>query len=252
MKIFGIDLWRILLCIVLIYIVVRRANIAAIFAKSCYAKRNYEKALKIFWVADKIGNLNIANKELFGYTLLRCGRVDEAQVQLRGILPLTKRESAQRYQLKNLIALTYWKQGNLADAIEEMEEIIDGGYKNTQIYQNLGILYNLGDDMDKAVKFSEEAYDYNKDDNIICDNLADAYAKHGDLEKAAEIYEELINRDPEPRFPEAYYGYGSVLIQLGQKERGIELIEKSLTKPFSYLSIKSKEEIEQMLASAKE
>ena len=249
MKIFGIDLWRILLCVFLIFIVVKRANLVAIFAKRSYAKRDYEKSLKIFRVADKIGNLSVANKELFGYTLLRCGFVDEAQTQLRGILPLTKRQSAQRYQLKNLIALTYWKQGNLSDAIEEMEEIIDDGYKNTQIYQNLGIFYNLCGDMEKAVKFNEEAYDYNKDDNIICDNLADAYARSGNYEKAAEIYEDLMNRDPEPRFPEAYYGYGNVLIQLGDKERGRELIEKSLTKPFSYLSIRPKEEIEQMLES---
>lgn len=251
MKLFGIDLWRIILCVVLIFLVVKRANIAAIFAKSSYSKRDYPKALRIFKIADKIGNLSVSNKLLMGYTALRCGEVDNAQVMFRGLLPLVKRQSADRYQIKNFLALTYWKQGNLDDAIEEMEEIIEDNFKNTIIYQNLGILYNLSGNCEKARKFNEEAYEYNKDDNIIADNLADCYAICGDYEKSREIYEELLARDPEPRFPEAYYGYGRVLIQLGEKEKGIKMIEKSLSKPFSFLSIKSKEEVEAMLEEYK-
>lgn len=247
MKIFGMDLWRIILCAVLIVIVVKRANIVAFFAKIKYNKRDYEGALKIFKIADRVGNLNVVNKELYGYVLLRCGYVPEAMVQLRGLLPLTARGSAQRNQLKNLIALALWKSGSLDEATEELEEVFESGYKNTQIYQNLGILYNLGENKEKAKRFNEEAYDYNKDDNIIADNLADCYAICGEYDKAAEVYEELINRDPEPRFPEAYYGYGQVLIKLGNSERGIGLIEKSLTKPFSFLSIKTKEEVEKLL-----
>ena len=112
-------------------------------------------------------------------------------------------------------------------------------------------MYNLKGDGKKAVEFNEEAYDYNSDDNIITDNLAEAYAINGEYDKAKEIYEELLARDPEPRFPEAYYGYGELLIKQGEKEKGIELIEKSLEKPFSFLSLKSKEEIEQMLEEYK-
>lgn len=251
MQILGIDLWRIIVCAVLIFITVKRANIVAFFARGKYANREFEEALKIFAVANKVGSLNAKNKQLYGYTLLRCGQVDEAQLHLRSTLPLTRRESAARYQLKNLIALTYWKQGNLDEAIEELEEVTNKGYKNTQIYQNLGILYNLSDKHEKAMRFNQEAYEYNKEDKIICDNLADIYAICGEYEKAAEIYEDLVNRDPEPMFPEAYYGYGKVLIKLGQKERGIEMIEKSLTKPFSFMSICPKEEIEKLLEESK-
>ena len=251
MQIFGIDLWRIILCVVLIAIVVMRANIVAFFARGKYANREFEKALKIFSVANKVGNLNAKNRQVYGYALLRCGHVEDAQVQLRLALPLTKRESAARYQVKNLLALTYWKQGDLDMAIEELEEVTDKGYKNTQIYQNLGILYNLSDKHEKALKFNQEAYEYNSDDKIITDNLADIYAICGEYEKAAEIYEDLVNREPEPGFPEAYYGYGKVLIQLGEKERGIEMIEKSLTKPFSFMSIRQKDEIEKMLEEYK-
>ncbi|MBD9010001.1 MAG: hypothetical protein EGR16_06695 [Clostridiales bacterium] len=251
MKIFGMDLWRIILCIILIAIVIKRADIVAFFAKLKFNKRDNEGALKIFRIADKVGNLSVTNKELYGYVLLRCGFVEEANVQLREILPLTARGSAKRNQLKNLIALTLWKSGSLDEAIEELEEVVESGYKNTQIYQNLGILYNLSGNHDKARRFNEEAYDYNKDDNIITDNLADCYAICGEYEKAAELYDELLSRDPEPHFPEAYYGCGRVLIELGRYDEGIKLIEKSLTKPFSFLSIRTKEEVEQLLEEEK-
>lgn len=251
MQIFGIDLWRLILCCILIYVVVMRANIVASFASAKYMKQDYEGALKLLKAADKIGNLNAKNKRRYGYLLLRKGDFEDAMLQFRNTLPLTKRESVERYELKILIALAYWKLGNLDEAIEEMEELLEKGYKNTKVYQNLGILYGLADDKERALKFCEEAYEYNKDDSSICDNLADIYVQCGKYEEAAKLYKELVSRDPEPSFPEAYYGYGRVLIKLGDVEKGIEMIKKSLTKPFSALSVHSKEEVENLLAEYK-
>lgn len=242
-------IWRIIIAAVLIYIVIRRANIAAIPAKAAYAKRDYRKAMKLFKIADKIGNLNANNKMLLGYVCLRCGELDEARRHLRLCSTLTPHGSPSRNQVNNLLALVSWKEGNLSDGIETLEEIVESGYKNTVIYQNLGIFYNLAEDKEKALKFNLEAYDYNSDDHIICDNLADSYAAAGEYEKAAEIYKELMAKEPPPRFPEAYYGYGEVLIKLGKKEEGLELIKESLNKPFSYLSVRPKEEIEKMYES---
>lgn len=247
--IFGIPIWRIVLIVVLIFLVVKRADLVAGVAKIKYNKRQFPQAMKIFKTADKIGNLSVGNKILLGYVCLRCGELEEARKNLRLCLTLTKRDSPDRNQVKNLLALVSWKEGNLADAIDELEEVVDSGYKNTVIYQNLGILYNLSDDKEKALKFNQEAYEYNSDDHIICDNLADAYSISGEYEKAAEIYADLMERDPKPRFPEAYYGYGKVLIALGKKEEGMEMIRTSLTKPFSYLSIRPKEEIEELYRS---
>ena len=246
MQIFGIDLWRIILIVVLIFLVVKRANIVAIFAKTKYSQKQYPQAMKIFKIADSIGNLSVNNKMLLGYVCLRCGELDEARKHLNLCKSLMRKDSADRNQIKNLLALVSWKEGNLADAIEEMEEIVDSGYKNTQIYQNLGILYNLSGDMDKALNFNQEAYGYNQDDLIICDNLADTYAIRGEYETAAKHYEEMMAREPKPHFPEAYYGYGKVLLALGKKEEGLAMIRDSLDKPFSYLSIRTKEEIEEL------
>lgn len=247
--ILGIELWRIVLVVVLIFLVVKRANLMAMFAKVKYNKRQYPEAMKLFQLANKVGNLSVSNKMLLGYVCLRCGELDEARKHLnlcKGMIPRGKPE---RNQVKNLLALVNWKEGNLPEAIEMLEEILTDGYRNTQIYQNLGIMYNLSNDAEKAVKFNEEALEYNEDDQIIRDNLADSLAIAGRLEESAKIYESLVSDDPEPRFPEAFYGYGKVLIALGKQEEGLAMIKKSLEKPFSFLSIHTKEEIEQLYLS---
>ena len=247
--IFGIEIWRIVLIVVLIFLVVKRANIVAFFAKLKYNKREYPKAMKIFQLADKVGNLSVNNKLLLGYVCLRCGELQEARKHLNLCKNMIPRGRADRNQVKNLLALVSWKEGNLDEAIEMLEEILEDGYRNTQVYQNLGILYNLSGDAEKAVKFNQEALEFNEDDQIIRDNLADSLAIAGRLEESAEIYEKLVHEDPEPRFPEAYYGYGKVLIALGNKDQGLGMIKKSLEKPFSFLSIHTKEEIEDLYRS---
>ncbi len=249
MLLFGIPIWRIILIAILILLVVKRADVVAIFAKTKYNKRMFFESMKIFKIADKVGNLSVGNKILLGYVCLRCGEIDEARKHLQFCMTLTKEKTAQRYQIKNLLSLVSWKEGNLDEAIEALEEVIEDGYKTTTIYENLGIFYNLSGDCEKALKFNLEAYDYNSDDPIILDNLAEAYAKAGDLEKATEMYENLVNQDPPPRFPEAYYGYGLVLIERGQREKGLDMIKKSFEKPYSYLSIKTKEEIQELFVS---
>lgn len=249
MQIFGMDLWRIIVIVVLIFLVIKRADIVAVFAKTRYSQKQYPKAMKLFKLADRIGNLNINNKMLLGYVCLRCGELEDARKHLNLCKSMMRRDSKERFQIKNLLALVSWKEGNLAEAIEELEEIVAADYKNTQIYQNLGILYNLSDATEKALKFNLEAYDYNSDDLIICDNLADTYAIRGEYETSAKYYAEMMERDPKPHFPEAYYGYGKVLIALGKKEEGLAMIKESLEKPFSYLSIRPKEEIEELYRS---
>jgi tetratricopeptide (TPR) repeat protein len=205
--------------------------------------------MKLFKIADSIGNLSTHNKMLLGYVCLRCGELDDARKHLNLCKGMMRRDSKERFQIKNLLALVSWKEGNLSEAIEELEEIVAADYKNTQIYQNLGILYNLSDDTDKALKFNLEAYEYNRDDLIICDNLADTYAIRGEYETSAKYYAEMMERQPKPHFPEAYYGYGKVLVALGKTEEGLALIKESLEKPFSYLSIRPKEEIEELYRS---
>lgn len=245
-------IWQTLLFVALILIIVKRAGIVALFAKQKYAKGDYEGALKIFKVADKVGNLGIGDKILYGYNCLRLGQISAAKQAFSVALMISKPETADRYRVMSLQALVAWKEDDVELAVSKLEDVYNAGFRSTNIYQNLGIMYNLSGDYEKALDFNKEAYEYNGDDNIIVDNLADTYYLMQNYEEADKLYKDLINREPEPRFPEAYYGYGQNLIKQGNTKEGIEMIEKSLDKPFSFLSLRTKQQIEEMLDSYKQ
>ena len=236
-------IWHIVIIALLVFAFIKRASLVSAWANIQFHKGENEKALETFEFADKIGNMSPKNLWAYGYMLLRQGRLDDARTVLtRASLSVSKPQI--KNPIKSLLALVEWKSGNLPLAIEMLEDVIEE-YKTTAIYQNLGLLYVLGDDKEKALKFNLEAYDFNSEDMIIMDNLAEAYAMCGETEKAEEIYERLISK--EPHFPEAYYGYGLLLVGKGERGRGIELIRQSLNKRFSFLSVRTHDEIKEML-----
>ena len=233
----------ILLIVSVLILITKRAELVAAAAKLMWQRGNLEKSLSLFAAADKIGTLGAGNLMLYGYILLRTGDCDGARTVLtRASMSAAKPPLKKR--IKSMLALVEWKSGNLDLAIEMLEEVI-ADFKTSMIYQDLGLLYILSGDREKTLSFNKEAYDYNSDDLVITDNMAEAYALCGENEKAAEIYEKLLEK--EPHFPEAYYGYGLLLIEMGERERGIELIRQSLDKRFSFLSVKTKDEVLSML-----
>lgn len=230
--------------LLLLYVIFKRAEIVAAWAKLKFQRGDTDGALKTFKKADKIGTLKPESLHFYGYLLLRTGNLSDARTVLtRASMNATKPAIKQR--LKTMLALVEWREGNISQAIEMLEEV-NADFKSTTVYQDLGLLYVLRGDRVRALEYNLEAYDYNSDDLVITDNLAEAYVLCGKDDEAAELYEKLLEK--KPHFPEAYYGYGLLLIKRGERERGISLIRESLDKRFSFLSVKTKAEVEDMLA----
>lgn len=228
----------------LILMVVLRSDIVAIWARMQWKKGDTPKALKAMAIADKIGKMGAENLMYYGFIALRDGNLELARRMLTRA-SMSNPKPVLKKKIKSMLALVAWKDGDIELAIEMLEEII-AEVKTTEIYQDLGLMYILKGDKKRALEFNLEAYDYNSDNMGIMDNLAESYVLCGDIEKAVELYEELLER--EPHFPEPYYSYGELLIEKGDKERGIELIRNSLDKRFTFLSVKSREDVEQLLA----
>ena len=234
--------------ILIALVIIRRAELVAFFARMKFQRGDLEGALRLHGIANRIGKLRDASLMYYGYLLLRDGQLELA----RDILTrasLCAKKPPMKKRIKAMLAIAEWKSGDLDTAIEMTEEaMVD--FKTTNLYQNLGLMYVLKGDARRALDFNKEAFEYNSDDMIIMDNLAEAYALYGDTEKASELYEKLLLK--EPHFPEPYYGYGQLLVKKGEKERGLELIEKSLEKKFTFLSVLQKDEVEKILAKIKE
>lgn len=233
--------------ILLVFLIIKRGEVMAIFAKRKFGKGNLKGAIRTFAIAKRFGKLGAPSLMFYGYLLLRDGQLEQGRVILTQASMVAKKTEIKK-RIKALLAVCEWKAGDIDMAIEMTEETMYE-YETTNLYQNLGLLYVVKGDARKALEINKKAYEYNSDDDMIMDNLASAYVLYGEDEKAVEMYEKLYER--KPRFPEAYYGYGQLLIKLGQREKGIALIEESLGKNFSFLSVLQREDVEKMLEEAK-
>lgn len=235
------------LIILIVFILVKGPELLAFAGKIKFGRGDTPGALKWFGIANRVGKLGATSLWYYGYILLRDGQPELARTVLTHASLDAKKPQVKK-RIKAMLALCEWKCGNLDLAIEMSEEaMVD--FQNTNLYQNLGLMYVLSGDGQKALEFNKQAFEYNSDDMIIMDNLAESYAMCGDTEKAQELYEKLL--EMEPHFPEPYYAYGQMLCSLGERDRGIELIEKSLEKRFTYLSVLQKDEVEKILEDVK-
>jgi tetratricopeptide (TPR) repeat protein len=182
----------------------------------------------------------------YGYLLLKSTQLEKAEEVLRQVLN-SKAEPGDITYAKSIFALVLWKKGELDAATDMLSEVIQT-YKTTSVYGSLGYFLILKGDLEKALQFNLEAYDYNSSDNIILDNLGQNYFMLGMYDKSREIYETLIEK--KPTFPEPYFNYGLLLEKLGEPEKALESMKKSLNYKFSYLSSISKEDVEAKIREA--
>lgn len=234
--------------IVVVLIVVisiwKRGTLVVGMAVNALSKGDKEKAERLYRLADKIGGMGFDATLNCGYFFIKNGYVDEARVIFNRTAMSGKLDKLKKQRLKSINSLVLWKDGQLDDAIESLEGLIEEGYITSVVYETLGLFYIIKKDKEKAMKLCLEAYEYNPDDDVIVDNLAEAYVLCGEKAKAMELYEELLENEPD--FPDAYYGYGVLLMEEGKYEEGIEYIGEALDKKFSFLSTLSRERVEEI------
>lgn len=229
--------------VVIILLILKRGQLVSFFARFSYTRGNTQKALKIFSLAEKIGGMKAKNMINYGYLALRTGDTLKARTILTKAY-VKEKNPLMKKRINSILALALWREGDLDGAIDMLEGVLDG-FQETTVYQNLGVFYNLKGDGEKALEFNKKAYDFNSDDLGIMDNLAQSYVLCGQPDAAEKLYTEILEK--EPSFPEPYYGFGTMLCEQGNLKKGLELIELSLEKNYSYLSVKSKEEVKQLL-----
>lgn len=186
-------------------------------------------------------------KSSFGYILLREGNLEEAEKYLQEAENAKMKDPRFRYNNILNMAILEWKKGNLKKSIEIVEGIKEE-YKNSIMYEILGYLYIADGNYEKALSVNQEAYEFNKDDSVITDNLAQSYFFLGDLEKAEALYKDTIDYI---KFPEAHYYYGQILHKKGDYLGAYDAYKRALRLKMSFLSIITKEDIEEKFESLK-
>lgn len=203
---------------------------------------------------------SVSAKVLYGYYLMKKNRIAEATelfekhiMNDRRILKPEKKNKNGKIILnkdeltaKTNYALCLWKNGNIDGAIELLE-YVHRKMHTTDIYCNLGYLYILKGDLKKALRYNSFAYDFSPESNGICDNLGCTYYKMGEFKKAKEIYEEIMEHEKKPSFPECFYNYGLVLTEFSEYEKAKECFETALSLEFNGFSNVTEQDVKNAL-----
>ena len=216
--------------LVLILCWMRRATIyTQIAVQAYYIKGDAAKGEKYFEKAHKTGSMSPECKIQYSSYCLRENKFTKGRRLLYEIINSKTVSKEQKLDAKHNLSVLVWKEGDLNEAIEILEEVHELK-TSSNTYGTLGVFYleraREDSSYDKIVDFMLEAYDYNDSEKTIADNLGETYLKMGEYEKAKEVYEKLLVQEFVTPMP--YYNYGLVLKALGEKEKAIENFEKAL------------------------
>ena len=178
------------------------------------AKGMPEKAL-VYFEKGYDRKPNVTNTMQYGYLLLRMGDYEKAERIINSTFLLSKVTEADKDRARMMLALIKWKDGNLDEAIELYEALLEKG-ENTTVYANLGFLYIQQGNINKAYEFNKTAYEYNDASNVIADNFAECCVLKGDEETAYEILSKAVNSSMP--IGENYFHFAKLLAKRGEFE----------------------------------
>lgn len=208
--------------------------------QSEYAKGNNTKALALLKKAHESSRSKPSVSAAYAYILLRVGQAEEASKVLNYVLLNSKLKEQDRAQLRQILSLVRYRQGDFEEATRLMELVFEV-YKNTGVYGALGYYKILSNSPDME-KFNEEAYDYNSGDKVIIDNMVILALKKGDLQKAKELSDKSIGAGN--RGVEIFYHAGQTYEALGENDKAADFFRKAKSCQRSFMTTVTEAEVE--------
>ncbi len=251
-KMFGTACLLCLLLIALIYILWKRRAVilTQVASQSYFIKGDAQKGKKFYEKAYKTGAMTPDSKIAYSSFCLRENDFEKGRSLLNEVIDSQRTTAEDKVNARHNLAVLVWKEGNLDEALKILEAV-HKERPATNTFGTLGVLYlekvkqtkNYADVLD----FMLEAYDYNDYDKTIADNLGELYLLMGEYEKAKEVYEKLLEQNLFTPMP--YYNYGLVLKEMGDTEGARESFEKALNCRFTSVITVTKEMVESELDS---
>ncbi len=205
-----------------------------------YALGNNTKALKYLKSAHEHGRSNAAHSSTYAYILLRCGRAEDARFVANYALMNKRNSESDKNQIRQILSLICYKQGDYAEATKIMEELFVT-YKTTTVYGTLGY-YKILSGSEDMYSFNEEAYEYNSDNKVIIDNKIILHLKKEEYEEARSLSQKSI--DAGNQGVEIYYHAGQAEEGLGNTEKALEYYRMARSCTRSFMTTISEAEIE--------
>lgn len=228
----------------------RRVIITTQIASNAYfIKHNVEKAARLYEKAYKSGEMPANCKVNYSSFCLREGDIKKAKRLLTEVINSRFSKEADKISAKHNLAVVLWREGDLNEAINMIDSVHNKA-KSTSTYGTYGVLLlerAKQEDGEDVLPFMLEAYEYNEDDKTIADNLGELYYIKGEYEKAVPIYEKLVVKPLDTPVP--FYNYARVLKALDKKEEAAQMLKTALEKTFTKVITITREDVEEELKS---
>lgn len=203
-----------------------------------------EKALAKLKSAVKAGVGN-EQKIAVGTVLIQKDHGAEGIEVLRDVL---KKKPGMQDACRARIALSMglWMEGDVKGAIEMLENVLDSGYGDNNLYINLTTYLLADGQTDRAKKIIARADDLGVNVPGFADNKGWYNILAGRWNKAWDIYDKLINEDAAV-FPEAYLHGAQVAVHKKEYEEAMTYLGWGLTKDFPSTCVVTKEYMELLI-----
>jgi len=139
-------------------------------------------------------------------------------------------------------AVNVYKKGNLAHALELLEDLQRGG-KSGLLYGTIGYLLVESGDYEKALAYNLEAVDYDDEDAILLDNLAQVYYRLGNDKAAAKPWFDKAHAIKPDQIDTLWF-LAQYDLDAGDRPAARDKLERALKGRFSPLNYATKEKVE--------
>jgi len=106
--------------------------------------------------------------------------------------------------------------GQLEHALKLFQEALLLDPNNSEVLNNLGMVYRQQDNMNEALKYYQLAIEKNASCAECFNNMGVVYTKQNSFKEAGESFIKAITLKPE--YPDAYFNYGALLESQGNSK----------------------------------
>lgn len=203
-----------------------------------------EKALPLYEKAVEQG-IPEQYQLVAGTLMIQYGNMEKGKAALEELF--SSKDKKMVFQAKEGLSMYYWINKDTGRAIKLCEEAKEMGFKDKNLYINLGTYYLAKNRIHEFKLLMKESYKLKLDSPALVDMQAASAMLQGDYKKAGNLLKTIFDKMT-PSYVDPFVHYAMVYLHYGEKNSAIEYLEKSLEVcSFANTSILSKDEVVELI-----